>query len=107
MTCIASLRVVLAASACVLAGHLATADTGSPPPPAVIVIGGVSPPTKAQTNAFFSLVLPSFQLWIAGGNAGSNSYQTFLMFIATYPCSTADRAAYIWLYLSTLPQVAE
>lgn len=100
------LRVALAASACVLSGHLATADTGSPPPP-VIVIGGVAPPTKAQTNAFFSQVLPSFQLWIAGGNAGSSSYQTFLVFIALYPCSAADRAAYVWLYLSTQTQVAD
>lgn len=107
MTRISSLRVVLAATACVLAGHLATADTGSPPPPAVIVIGGASLPTKAQTNTFFSQVLPSFQLWAAGGYVGSNTYQTFLLFIALYPCSAADRSAYIWLYLSTLTQVAD
>lgn len=101
---IQSIRVVLAASACLLAGHLATADTGSPPPP-VIVIGGVSPPTKAQTNAFFSHVLPSFNLWVAGGGGQPACYQTFLLFIAIYPCSANDRAAFIQLYLLTHPPV--
>lgn len=97
------LRVVLIASAFAFAGHLAVADTGSPPPPR-IVIGGPLPPTKTQVAEFWNEVLPSYEEWLSTVPV-PDTPNVFALFLATYPCSAGDRAAFMQLYLQCFPTV--
>lgn len=82
-------------------GCLTVADTGSPPPPSLSESSLVTV-SRGQTRVFFGQVLPAYQAWLSAGSR-SNTYPAFLLFVALYPCSSADRAAYIHLYLEFFP----
>ena len=82
-------------------GCLVEADTGSPPPPSISEARLV-PVSRAQTRLFYGQVLPAYQAWLIAGSR-SNTYPAFLLFVAVYPCSQTDRAAFVQLYLEAFP----
>ena len=91
------IRRVGIAAACTLLGVTVVADTGSPPPPA-IVIGAPQPATKGQIKTYQEVVAPSYLASLPNG-IQSDSFPMFLMFVAVFPCSSADRAVFCHLYL--------
>lgn len=87
----------LAVLPCAALGITVLADTGSPPPP-VVVIGAPSPATKAQVAAYQQFVMPAYLASLPNG-LDSDSYPMFVLFVATYPSSVQDRAAFLQLYV--------
>lgn len=80
---------------------VAVADTGSPPPP-VMVPGAQVSITKVHVRTFWASVLPAYEAWLCQGSC-PNCYPAFVLFLATYPASGAERAAYVQLYLQLYP----